>query len=68
MSPMSWTVFYARLIPDVTALIRFLFARHRGDYAAAKEEVRLIKDYWASMADDRARIDTELARLKAEGK
>jgi hypothetical protein len=70
MKPLQWTVFAAKILasPELSAFIKFLFARHRGDPIAAREEISSIPDHWADYADERAKIDAELATLKAQGK
>ena len=68
MISLEWAAFIARLAPELTSLAKILFMRHRGDYIAAKNEISVIKDHWSTLADDRAKIDSELAALKAQGK
>lgn len=60
--------FIAQLMGALLELAAELFRRHKGDVAAAKAELQRIPDYWAGTAEKRAKIDKELAELKAQGK
>jgi hypothetical protein len=60
--------FIAQIMGALLELATELYRRHKGDVAAAKAEIRRIPDYWTGTAEKRAKIDKELADLKAQGK
>lgn len=59
----SWPVFWAKLVPVATALIRELYVAFNGDAEAARVHIR---DYASRLRAKEAELDQRLDR--AEGK
>lgn len=61
---LSWATFAARMLPLALELVRDLFVRHRGDLAAARAELRAIRDHWAGLPAAEAAVDARLEAVK----
>lgn len=61
---LSWATFAARLLPLALELVRDLYERHHGDLAAARTELRAIRDHWARVPAAEAAVDARLEAVK----
>jgi hypothetical protein len=67
MNPLALAKFAAAIAPDVTQLVRALFALHKGEPAAARMTIRRIKSYALEMQHERTLTDQAIAAaLKRE--
>lgn len=61
---MKWAAFFAAILPALTDLARELYRRHGGDSAAARSELRAIRDHWAKLEAAEKAIDARLEAVK----
>jgi hypothetical protein len=66
MSILNWVMFLKTVMPDLVAIARELFQRHRGNVEAAQAELKTITDYGAMRRDKQAAIDREIADWRAD--
>ena len=66
MSILNWAKFLAAVMPDLVAIARELFLRHRGNVEAAQAELQTITDYGAMRREKQAALDREIADWRAQ--
>ena len=61
----SLTLFVATLMPDLIAAARALYKACNGDVDKARGVLEIVKDHGGRLDAHRARLDAELAQLRA---
>lgn len=64
MTALVWATFAARMLPYALDLLRDLHRRHNGDVAAARAELRAVRDHWARIEEIEATVDARLDAVR----
>lgn len=64
----SWVRFFAALLPAATELLRALYRRHDGNIAAAREELREIRDHGTRLDEAEAAVDARIEAVRGREK
>jgi hypothetical protein len=65
---LPWAKFLAAIWPDLREFSKVLFSHTKGDPEAARALLKKMPDAWEGYAAEVARVNKELADLKAQGR